>query len=374
LIANGIRDRAQPSSDSHIETLAQIALASRKELVALSRAYAPLPSDNELAGLHPSDQGAALLAVARLGWRLHSKFFGLPDDTNVPDDLRRFAELLRDAGDKGNPTPRLQLDAEALPFPWAILYDAPDEPQDLASVDVRRFWGRRFSIDRVANATLRRLPSRLLGTHVQPCINPRINAEQGSHVLANQRKFFADRQAASAIETDDGLCSYLKGAEVNPALLYFFCHAKAPAFEEKLFSQGPVADDDAFFLLLDNEAGEYQLSVRHLQKARSSPIPTQPLVFLNACSSAEADSAYQSPFLKLFIGSWQARGLVGTDWKIPTLFADAFGRRLLARFLEPPYPPLGVAMHDSIAEVMELKNPFPLIYALYARPELRVAE
>ena len=78
-----------------------------------------------------------------------------------------------------------------------------------------------------------------------------------------------------------------------------------------------------------------------------------------------------------FVSQWQARAFIGSDWKIPTEFADAFARRALDRLLgcDPGAPPLalGAALHATAAEVLELKNPFPLIYALYGRPELQAS-
>jgi len=117
--------------------------------------------------------------------------------------------------------------------------------------------------------------------------------------------------------------------------------------------------------------------VGELRKLRKLPLKARPLVFLNACSSAEADQYYQSQFLTLFVSQWQARAFIGSDWKIPTAFADAFARRALDRFLghapDGQRLELGAALHATAVEVLELGNPFPLIYALYGRPELLAA-
>src|SRR6185436_9357919 len=113
-----------------------------------------------------------------------------------------------------------------------------------------------------------------------------------------------------------------------------------------------------------------------LKKIRKAALKGKPLVFLNACSSSEADQYYQSQFVTLFVSQWQARAFIGSDWKIPTEFADAFARRMLDRFLgcdSKPRLALGAALHATAVDVLELKNPFPLIYALYGRPELQAA-
>jgi hypothetical protein len=98
----------------------------------------------------------------------------------------------------------------------------------------------------------------------------------------------------------------------------------------------------------------------------------EPLVFMNACSSAQGDRVFHSMFLTYFVRHWRARGFIGTDWKIPTIFADAFARRVLDEFLGGDKP-IGRVFNEAIRSCLaDLQNPFPLIYALYCRPEITV--
>ena len=113
-------------------------------------------------------------------------------------------------------------------------------------------------------------------------------------------------------------------------------------------------------------------TLRGMAGAKKACAGRNPLVFMNACSSAQADSVYQSLFLSLFMGTWSARGFIGTDWKVPTLFADAFSRRVLRDFLLDGCP-LGRAFAVASAEVIDAGNPFPMIYAIFARPDLQAA-
>ncbi len=75
-------------------------------------------------------------------------------------------------------------------------------------------------------------------------------------------------------------------------------------------------------------------------------------------------------FLTHFLGTWQAAGFIGTDWKVPTIFADAFGRLFLKGLLSGR--PVADAFREAQETALSYGNPFPLIYALYVRPELTV--
>jgi hypothetical protein len=94
----------------------------------------------------------------------------------------------------------------------------------------------------------------------------------------------------------------------------------------------------------------------------------RPLVFVNACGSAQADPLYGNPFVEHFVRDWGSRALVGTDWTVPTDFADVFSRSVIARLRS------GEALIDALRstsrEAFAAGNLYPLIYALYGEPEL----
>lgn len=51
------------------------------------------------------------------------------------------------------------------------------------------------------------------------------------------------------------------------------------------------------------------------------------------------------------------------------MFADTFAQRFMRYFLGE-HRPLGEALTQTSQDAFEVGNPFPLIYALYAPPEL----
>ena len=53
---------------------------------------------------------------------------------------------------------------------------------------------------------------------------------------------------------------------------------------------------------------------------------------------------------------------------MPTVFADNFARLFLKYFIIKRCP-VADAFHSAAKESLKLGNPFPLIYALYVRPD-----
>lgn len=330
----------------------------RSELVQLSEAYKPADEDFGLV-----DADNVLKRFAEVGRWLHGallgdKLRGSPNLHEVADCLRRCGRDDLDA----DGAPRLQVDAELLPFPWGILYDA----EDTASPEACGFWGIRFQIDRTVRASLRRHinTSVVLGpvgeSELRAVIHPGLDAEQRVEVVEGHKRFFSERKAPAPAMTREALQELLRTHDPIK-LLYFFCHAETATtslFREELPAAATKLDVDG-----------RPLSVDDMRELREVPLVGSPLVFLNACSSAQGDTAWQSVFVEHFVGAWGARGVVGTDWKVPTVFADVFARKVLKKFLVEGSS-LGDAFHEVAVEAMRKRNPFGLIYAVYASPEI----
>jgi hypothetical protein len=154
-------------------------------------------------------------------------------------------------------------------------------------------------------------------------------------------------------------------------MLYFFCHASSAVTMNELFFEVGTSPEMQASLLLDADPG-LGITIQDMWQLRKDPLEGRPFVFLNACSTAQGDQAFQSLFLRHFVGRWRARGFLGTDWKVPTPFADAFGRRILEHFLKEGLT-IAQALAKASTEAFAVDNPFPLVYALYAQPEIRVA-
>ncbi|HWM85798.1 MAG TPA: serine/threonine-protein kinase [Kofleriaceae bacterium] len=353
--------------------LADTAIHLRRRLVALSEAYRPDPAAGQF-GIQDADK--VLFEFARIGAEMHEAFFG-PPDGQADADLWRLAGALAAQAEEGGAQPRLQIVADHLPFPWAVMYDGAhaglrlDAPGD---VDVRRFWGARFQIDRSVGANLDGdTPATLsVPVEVRSCLDPQLDAQQELSLVGLQRGQFADMRRVSVagrIESRDEFVRYLADEGARPCdLLYFFCRARAnEPVGAPFFRPGDPPRVQASIAL---DGGE--IDIKTMRELRLKPLPGRPLVFMNACSTADGDQPIQSLFLNHFIGTWRARGFIGTDWKVPVIFADAFARSALRHFLDGGMS-IGDAFARAAAESFGQKNPFPLVYALYLRPDLAVS-
>jgi CheY-like chemotaxis protein len=353
--------------------LVNTAIRLRSRLVKLSEAYTP----DSAAEFRIATPVNALETFCEIGAEMHEAFFGNPLDAAVSRDLKAAAEFIALAGRLGGA--RMQVVAEHLPFPWAIMYDklvyenSSPGPADALT----HFWGARFRIDRKASGSVSNAPSPVLGKDtmsVTSCINPYIDEEQEVDVVENQKAMFSEIAEIKKGVVCIGSCQQFEDWLHHPAacdLLYFFCHASSAKTVDELFFRVGTAPEVQANLFLDKN-GTCGIDVKRMRTLHIAPLPGEPFVFLNACSSTAGDQAFQSLFLSLFMSTWQARGFLGTDWKVPAVFADAFSRRVLQHFIKK-----GVTIADALGEatqkVLAEKNPFPFIYALYAQPELRVA-
>ncbi|HSK04617.1 MAG TPA: effector-associated domain EAD1-containing protein [Kofleriaceae bacterium] len=353
------------------------AINARKELVALSRAYRRDPTRPSELSL--ADAPAMCLRMAKAGAALHRRFFGRPGDHGTDLDTQRLARVIAEAPPGG--ATRLQIVAAFQPFPWAVLYDGAyrDRPltDDPASVDLSCFWGHRFRIDRaiMGHASAVRTPVLAAPVRVQVCLNAHLDDEPGARALGvrvvdRQRALFDGMPGVTAyppIESTDGFVAYLR-SETACDLLYVFCHATAAATRDELFTYATRAPDVQAKLIFEPPPAP-PVDVAAMQEHRAGPLLGRPLVFLNACSTAAGDEAFQAPLLEQFLDRWGAIGVLGTDWEVPAVFAGAFARRLLDHFLRARAP-LGEALWRASHEAFAEGNPFPLVYALYARPDL----
>lgn len=353
-----------------LDELAATAVGVRRQLVELSKAYRAKPGAGPFALDQPAD---ALLAFARLGAELHGAFFGFPDDADVDAGLRQAGKLIA-----GCPGGRMQIVAANLPFPWAVLYDGryldPDHRLETAAdVDLSRFWGARFQIDRAVDAHLDGTWPPRPGDPVraQLCLNPHLDAELSVHVIGAEQQIFDRREVVPlpAITDNAGLRAFLQQPSRPMDLLYLFCHASAAETMNAMFFRPQKAPDVQASLMLDAESSPRgALTVSELRELRRRPLDGQPLIVFNACGSAAGDRAFQSKFLTLFVGTWRARGLIGTDWVVNPVFADAFGRRLIQHLLDDRLP-VANALAAVTNEALAAGNPYGFVYALYARPD-----
>ena len=100
------------------------------------------------------------------------------------------------------------------------------------------------------------------------------------------------------------------------------------------------------------------------------PLAGAPLVFVNACESAELSPLFYDGFVPYFM-SKGARGVIGTECSTPALFASAWADRFFTRFLGGE--PLDQAVLGLRREFVERHhNLLGLLYAVYCDGDTRI--
>jgi len=99
-------------------------------------------------------------------------------------------------------------------------------------------------------------------------------------------------------------------------------------------------------------------------------LPGAPLVFINACESAELSPLFYDGFVPYFMAKG-ARGVIGTECETPALFAAEWARRFFDQFLAGA--PLGEIFLGLRREFYYGHgNLLGLLYALYVDGDTQV--
>lgn len=167
------------------------------------------------------------------------------------------------------------------------------------------------------------------------------------------------------LDSKNGLFGVSRDAWVD--LLHLACHTN---------TTGLVNDH-----YLNVGGGEYgrirlgDLKQRRAQNLSTPRIP-RPLVFLNACASAEVQADDRATFTKFFLDN-EYLGVLGTlcdiSGPVAAHFANVFYEHLLRRVPADKVTSVGQAMYKARRHLLEVhRNPMGLLYSYYGNPDLRV--
>lgn len=329
-----------------------------KDIVHLPNTKGGFYYQDDNTTIDPAIHLESMKKLAAEGLYLYDElFYG-----NSGPDARAMGDLLRDLSRKRQLN--IQVVAERFFFPWSFLFDGddPDNPS------LKDFWGFKhiieympeFSISTPVNFNPAIDVSDTLG--IAFVCNNGIDTQFSRPIVQGQREAFNQLPGVSVKEYPNvqDLVNLLKDTSAPP-LIYFYCHAVSKFPEE----DGGV--DDSRVALTDGK-----VSVRDLKsKARTSlpPLPTAPLVFLNACESAEL-SPYLYDGLMPYLVARGVRGMLGTEVETPALFAAEFAKEFMKRFTAGGCT-IGELLRDMRVEYAEQKNNIMgLVYALYSSGEV----
>jgi hypothetical protein len=195
-------------------------------------------------------------------------------------------------------------------------------------------------------------------------IDDQLQASGYPTVIAPQMTFFNTLTTLDVqqITTTDEFFALLNNPDAAP-LIYINCHAVSNQVQE----QGGVYG--SMLQLTDKTMNIDDLDIN--APTGDSYMKNGPLVFINACQSAEL-SPYMYAGLVPAMIQRGARGVIGTEVNTPALFAAEFAQTFIERFSQGNTP-IGQLLLDLRNEYLTTKNNImPLLYALYSSGEVVV--
>jgi hypothetical protein len=308
----------------------------------------------------------ALRVMARAGARLFQQLFYGPD---AGPDARQIGDALRRrAGDRTGHL-ALQILATKAPLPWSMLYIG--DASAGATLEWDNFLGMRHVIeqfpaqpdDSVFDSVIPSdRPALAVGINVHTGIDAQMEADH----VARQRAFWERAAAARRVRvtprtTGAEVVSALGDASTADQILYFYCHAESAGLDDR-------AGPDASCLVLSDAS--LSLGDLNLDAPTSVRLPGTPLVFINACESAQLSPAFYDGFVPYFMDKG-ARGVIGTECRMPACFATEWAGRFFERFLDGA--PLGEAVLELRREFLrEHRNPLGLLYSVHCDGDTRI--
>lgn len=309
-------------------------------------------------------QESALRTLARAGSRLFQQLFLHPA---AGADARKVGEWLR--GYALNPGLRLNLQvvADQAPLPWAMLYLG--DASEGAKLDWNYFLGMRHVVEQLPLQTslvtidneIASKPSLAVSVNVNTSIDSAMNIT----LVQGHQKYWTNTARTRAgltlvsRSTKREVVQALADGRTGDQVVYFYCHATA----------GPGNPDTAAIIMGKNDAAT--LADLNIDAPATVQFARNPLVFINACESAELSPLFYNGFVPYFMAKG-ARGVIGTECKTPVLFAIEWANAFFDKFFD------GAAVGETVLELRQdfLRrhgNPLGLIYAIHCDADTRIA-
>jgi hypothetical protein len=309
---------------------------------------------------------ASLKTLAKLGFYLYQQLFYAPG--NGPD-AHAMGTLLRRISQHRSLT--IDIVAEHVVFPWALLYDRPTLDADRVETD--GFWGFKhiiqvlpefrvpttlpFDPDIVVEDTLR------VGFFFDETIDHRA----GYPVVQQQREGLRAllNITVSDYATGQDLATRLSHPEAPEQVLYLCCRVPSPLPDAPEAEQG----ENAPALILSDGAISLDDLVGQASPPRP-PLKQAPLVFLNLCQSSTFPPSLYGELVPSLL-SRGVRGVIGPEIDLPERFGAEFARAFLQR-LAAGDRPVGEILLQLRQDYLKKNNILGLLYTLYGSGSITV--
>jgi hypothetical protein len=310
---------------------------------------------------------AALKAIALAGYTLFQKLFFHPA---ADQQCQALGDWLIMEINQAQEDFTLQILARDFPVPWAMLYLAPAWTDD--DIDFERFIGMKLVVEQIPLRNDKfgrdtRIPADPGGLSVSLNLNTDIDTQMKADIVAAQESYWNQAiTACPAIRLHRRtqaaeLVDALNNADTDDQILYFFCHA------ESIGLKGGGPGSSSLTLSGNGSLDLASLTVRApaKQKLRGAP-----LVFINACESGKLSPLFYNGFVPYFM-SKGARGVIGTECKVPGRFAEAWARNFFDDFLAGK--PLGETVRLLRRNFyLSHGNPLGLLYGLHCSADTQI--
>jgi HEAT repeat protein len=330
----------------------------------------------------------ALRSLAEVGRELWQNLFRA--NTQTEPSLWRIGEWLTEHPPPPESVIQISLDDSAsdLVFPWGFVYDRELPQNEYEDPDPEGFWGIRYVIEQQAPGrqpdgpdVVRRTNGPLSVAYMLWGQFPKVQAHSDAVAQLGSRAPRRALVSTPPVERPSTFISLVQDRDPED-ILYFFTHGstRRPASALGLDTAGlllevyrglpqAVRDDPAVRAAYESLAEEGSWLKLTYGKLKLGPLrglapgTIAPLVFLNACESAQLFPSFGDDSFVSFFLAWGARTVIGTECRMTVHFAYPFGEAVLDAVMDGI--PVGLALLRTRRSFIEKRNPLGLAYTLY---------
>lgn len=318
-----------PINQQEIALAVELLRKALMEVVALQDAARKFPFQIGV-DIAPSVATASLKILAKAGRTLFRTIFF---HDAASDDCKSLGKWLIAEANKLGPGFTMQILGEGFPIPWAALYLDPNVVWDENALNWESFLGMKHVIEQMplgGYGSDTRIVCVPPGLAVALNLNQDIDPTTQTDVVAQQSQYWQDKAAGNPVltlrtsTTTAQLVQTLSNPDTVDQIIYFYCHAQSVG----LVGGGP---DASTLTMGRNDV----ITLGDLKNRAPTEIVLRnaPFVFINACESAELSPSFYSGFVPYFM-SKGARGVIGTECKVPVLFGAAWAKSFFEEFLQ----------------------------------------
>jgi hypothetical protein len=311
----------------------------------------------------------ALPILAKAGYDMYRLMFFSPE---ADEKTRALGEVFREKV-RSEDKLKIQIFSQHFMMPWGLLYMAAEDEFDLNDVHPEWFLGMRHIIEHIPlwqsmqmQVTDSMIDSQA-GLTVSLNVNKTIDQQMRTALVAPQLAYWHGLEASGKIKVVERssaqalLQAMSTTQETTDQVVYFYCHASS----KDLTEGGP---DLSTMVFGPNDRLTLGLLKQNAPYTRL--LPGEPLVFINACESAELSPLFYDGFVPYFLAKG-ARGVIGTECETPAIFAVEWARRFFSHFLAGEA--VGEVVLSLRKEFYEQEgNILGMLYALYVDADTRV--